>query len=80
MMIAKNCYLICDIDKKTFYQKKMQEFYLIGIHFVQTPEDADLILVIDEDIPAIEEVTGTPIFVIDKNFSSNQLKRTIIGY
>lgn len=81
-MIAKNCYLICDTDKKTFYQKQMQEFYLIGIHFVQTPQDADLILVIDTDtdITSIKKVTDAPIFVIDKNFASNQVKRTLIGY
>lgn len=84
-MIAKNCYLICDAAKKTFYQKQMQEFYLIGIQFVQTPQDADLILVIDTntDVPSIssiKEVTDAPIFVIDKNFSSNQIKRKLIGY
>lgn len=79
-MIAKNCYLICDTDKKTFYQKQMQEFYLIGIHFVQNPLDADLILVIDADIPSLKEVTNIPIFVIDKNFSSTEIKRTVIGY
>lgn len=80
-MIVKKCYLLCNDEKREYYQNQMQNFYLVGVSFVNEMEQADLILIMENEvqsISSIKEKTNIPVFVISHNFSSKHLKQEII--